>query len=183
MVANGIIISKVCYLIQLWRGGCAFKLVQNRTARAVTGCSWFNPSRRLLSACNQLSMKPLVEYQSLIMTHKILLTSAPHYLCSEFSRDFPYKTRLATTEGIRGMPAPQNQHIFSDPSFCYRATRSYNEIPLSIRSSKSINIFRVRVRVIVKNIGGEKCASWVMMIQFLSNQLQYLFKSTMFLNT
>ena len=53
MVANGIVVSKICYLIQLW-GGCEdyllrpFQVLQTRAARSVTGCGWFTPKRKLL---------------------------------------------------------------------------------------------------------------------------------------
>ena len=53
MVANGIFVSKLCYLIQLWGVAdgyllASLQLLQNRAARAVTGKSWFTPTRRLL---------------------------------------------------------------------------------------------------------------------------------------
>ena len=65
MVANGIVMSKLCYLIQLW-GGCdayllkPLQVLQNRAARSVTGCGWFTPKRKLLKLCKWLSIKQLV---------------------------------------------------------------------------------------------------------------------------
>ena len=83
MVANGIFISKLCYLIQLW-GGCekylvkSLQVLQNRAARLVTGKSWFTPTRRLLQECNWLSVTQLIFYQTVLQTHKVenLSTSA-----------------------------------------------------------------------------------------------------------
>ena len=46
MMANGLVMSKLCYLIQLW-GGCegyllhSLQVLQNRAARSVTGWSGF----------------------------------------------------------------------------------------------------------------------------------------------
>ena len=55
-VANGIFMSKLCYLIQLWGGTedyllHALQVIQNRAARAVTRMSWFTPTRVLLNKC------------------------------------------------------------------------------------------------------------------------------------
>ena len=63
MVANGIVISKLCYLIQLW-GGCdgyllkPLQVLKNRAARSVTGWGWFTPN-------NETSEEmQLAEYQA-----------------------------------------------------------------------------------------------------------------------
>ena len=105
MVANGIVMSKLCYLIQLW-DGCegyllhALQVVQSRAARAVTRSSWFTPTRQLLNSCNWLSVKQLILYQSLSMTHKIILTSTPFYMKEKFSGEHAYRTRKASTGTI-----------------------------------------------------------------------------------
>ena len=50
MVANGLVMSKLCYLIQLW-GGCegyllhSLQVLQNRAARSVTGWPRFTSTR------------------------------------------------------------------------------------------------------------------------------------------
>ena len=84
MVANGIVISSLCYLIQLW-GGCegyllnSLQVCMNRAARFVTGYSCFTSTRRLLTACKWLSVRQLVFYQTVIMTHKIMLLLPIYY--------------------------------------------------------------------------------------------------------
>ena len=61
MIANGIFISKLIYLIHLWVGVCGYlikmlQVVQNQAARYVTRSSWFTPSKVLLKQCNWLSV-------------------------------------------------------------------------------------------------------------------------------
>jgi hypothetical protein len=57
MVANGIVISQLCYLIQLL-GGCegyllnSLQIILNRAARSVTGHNRFTSIRKLLTTCN-----------------------------------------------------------------------------------------------------------------------------------
>ena len=106
MVANGIVISKLCYLIQLW-GGCqeylldSLQVLQTRAARIVCKQTWFTPTRVLLAKCRWLSVRQLVFYQTAILTHKILRTGLPVYLGNRMSTEFPYRTRQATTGAIR----------------------------------------------------------------------------------
>ena len=71
MIANGVIMSKFLYLIQLW-GGCegyllhALQVQLNKAARLVTGQSGFTSTRKLMETCRRLSVKQLVVYQSAI---------------------------------------------------------------------------------------------------------------------
>ena len=73
--------SKLCYLIQLW-GGCesylvkALQVLQNRAARAITGCNWYTPTRTLLIKCNWLSINQMTFYQSVMLAPKIVMTGA-----------------------------------------------------------------------------------------------------------
>ena len=75
MVANGIVMSKLTYLIQLW-GSCekylvkSLQVLQNRAARAVTRKSWFTSTRRLLQDCNWLSVNQLIFYHTVLQAHK-----------------------------------------------------------------------------------------------------------------
>ena len=85
MVANGIFISKLIYLIPLWGGACGYlvkmlQVVQNQAARYVTRSSWFTPSKVLLKQCNWLSVAQLSAYHSLVTTHKIMLSQEPKCL-------------------------------------------------------------------------------------------------------
>ena len=61
MVANGIIISKLIYMIGLWGGAESYllnclQLVQNRAARFVTQRDKYTPIKQLLTECGWLSV-------------------------------------------------------------------------------------------------------------------------------
>ena len=106
MVANGIVMSKICYLIQLW-GGCegyllhALQVLLNRAARAVTGMSGFTSTRRLMLSCGWLSVKQLVVYHSVTMIHKVMKTGTPTYMFNRLSAVHSYRTRQSSTGSIR----------------------------------------------------------------------------------
>ena len=145
MVANGIFMSKLCYLIQLW-GGCekylvkSLQILQNRAARAVTGKSWFTPIRRLLQDCKWLSVNQLIFYQTVLQTHKVLVGSDPVYFKQRMSTDHPYQTRQATGGSIwRG-------EDYTGKSFSSRGAQAYNTIPTYIRNCHTLPTFKKKLR-------------------------------------
>ena len=80
MAANGLVISKICYLIQLW-GGCESYLLNtiqvqmNKAARLVTGLSRFTSTRKLMERCGWLTAKQLVGHpdpKALVPTYYIV---------------------------------------------------------------------------------------------------------------
>ena len=157
MVANGIVMSKLCYLIQLWGGAedyliQALQIVQNRAARAVTGCSWFTPIGRLLARCGWLSVKQLVVYQTLVMTHKILTSGSPFYLRQKLCTTHAYRTRSASTGSIRLQTTivAHSQHDFSSSSFLHRASTDYNRLPAHIRSVRTMVAFKTKLKAWIK---------------------------------
>ena len=151
MVANGIVISQLCYLIQLW-GGCegyllnSLQIIMNRAARSVTGYSCFTSTRKLLARCNWLSVRQLVFYQTVIMMHKTMKTGLPKYLKQKMSSNFPYQTRQATNGSIRYGEVFNTKTSLTQSSFAYRGLKDYNLIPASIRACKTMKTFKNKLR-------------------------------------
>ena len=151
MVANGIFMSKLCYLVQLW-GGCdeyllsALQIIQNRAARTVSRLSWFTPVRILLKKCKWLSVRQLILYQSIILTHKIASTGSPASLAEKMSTSHPYNTRQANSGSIRYGEQFSSSDERGHSSFCYRGTKDYNRIPAFIRSTKFLPSFKYKLR-------------------------------------
>ena len=156
MVANGIVMSKLSYLIQLW-GGCegyllnALQIIQNRAARVVTGQGMFTPVGKLLLDCNWLSVRQLVFFQTVVLVHKSIGSGSPVYLNRRLSTFHPYPTRQSFNGSIRFSESFPSHKQLSHDSFFYRGTKEYNQIPASIRSSKSLNIFKSKLKIWIKN--------------------------------
>ena len=144
-------ISKICYLIQLW-GGCetylinALQVLMNRAARIVTGCNKFTSTRRLLGKCKWLSIRQLIFYQTVTMTHKMILNSSPYYMHKKFTSPFPYNTRQATGGFIRYSEEFRTKKSLPNNSFRYRAARDYNSIPSEIRTSRTMASFKTKLK-------------------------------------
>ena len=105
MIANGIVLSKLIYLIQLWGGTSNFLLailekLQNKAARIVTKMDKYTPIKTLLLQCGWLSIKQLVQYHSLLQIFKTKKNQRPGYLYDKLSKNCRYKTRLISTQGF-----------------------------------------------------------------------------------
>ena len=161
LVANGLIMSKVCYLIQLW-GGCqgyllkALQVQVNKAARSVTGLSGFSSTKKLMQKCGWLTVKQLVQYQTIIMVHKTLLTSRPLHMYNRFYLDFSYNTRQHSTGCIRLDHTYVCRGDLPKNSFRYRGAHYYNALPAEIRTIRNMTTFKLKLkRGIKQNIDQE----------------------------
>ena len=154
MIANGIVISKLIYLIQWW-GGCSdylinfLQILQNRAGRLVTKHGQFTPNRLVLHHCGWLSVRQLVHYHSLLLLFKVKLQAKPEYFKAHFTTEFPYRTRLATGMGIRR--DDRLHHEVSKRSFIPRTTSVWNQLPASLRSLSSVFQFKKALKAWIKN--------------------------------
>ena len=148
MVANGIVMSKMCYLVQLW-GGCedyllhALQVQLNKAARLVTGLSRFTSTRRLMDKCGWLTVKQLVRYHSISMVHKTVMTSRPIYMHSRLQTEHEhvYRTRSSTTGGIRLDQTYRHKTDLPMKSFRYRGAQSYNA-----RGKRNQQTFNIKLK-------------------------------------
>ena len=149
LIANGIFMSKLIYLIQLWGGTSEYLLnflqkVQNRAARLVTRLGWYTPTETLLTQCGWLSVRQLIVFHSLLQVFKVKRDKLPVFLNEKFSQDLNYNTRLVAGNGIR-----QNSKITSDlgiKSYSYRSVHHWNTLPLDIRESATLPIFKAKLK-------------------------------------
>ena len=108
MIANGIIISRLTYLIEVW-GGCPDYLldmlqsVQNRAARIVCNSWDRTPTKSLLRSCGWLSIRQLVVQTRIMLVFKIRRDGRPCYFKEKFSNETNpgYKTRFQVQEKIK----------------------------------------------------------------------------------
>ena len=149
MIANGIVMSLIVYLIQVY-GGCSdylikfIQVLQNKAARKVTKLGWGTSTKVLLGQCGWLSVHQLVEYHSLVLMFKILQEKKPVYIHEKVSASFARKTRLAKGGTIR-----ETRMFEKDPgitSFIPRTTKSWNRLPDKMRTMKKLKDFKKEVR-------------------------------------
>ena len=158
MIANGIFCSKLIYQISLWGGTEEFLLnslqvLQNKAARSVARGGIYTPVADLLKQCGWLSVRQLVFYHSVILVHKTIQNKSPKYIYEKLATDFPYSTRLASSDSVRMGPNFQAKLSLTEKSFMNRATVSYNQLPSVVRKLKSIEIFKKNLKMwVLENI-------------------------------
>ena len=141
MIANGVIMSKLCYLVTLWGGASqylvrAVQVQQLAAARAVCGVNSWRWSRlKLLNTVGWLSVKQLIVYHTVLQVHKTLKTGNPRPLYQSLSTNYPYMTRMAAMGQIR-----HDFNFSSHKTFKFRAMQSYNSVPESVRSGSTITV-------------------------------------------
>ena len=89
-------------------------------------------------------------YQTAVMTHKIRKTGSPTYFGTIMNAEYPYMTRQAKTGGVRYSQDHQSKRALNHSSFRYRATVQYNQLPGSIREAKSMQAFKTKLKIWVK---------------------------------
>ena len=151
MMANGVFMSKLSYLITLWGGDKqylvkAVQVKQLAAARAVCGmASWRWSRSKLLNRVGWLSIKQLIFYHTVVQVHKTLQTQKPRPLFHSLSSDYPYRTRRAAAGQIRQDPSFSTLNTFK-----YRSMMSYNSVPDSVRQG-STDTVKTKLRNWIKN--------------------------------
>ena len=150
MMANGVFMSKLSYLITLWGGDKqylvkAVQVKQLAAARAVCGmASWRWSRSKLLNRVGWLSIKQLIFYHTVVQVHKTLQTQKPRPLFHSLSSDYPYRTRRAAAGQIR-----QDPSFSTLTTFKYRAMMSYNCVPVNVRQG-CISTVKMKLRKWIK---------------------------------
>ena len=90
----------------------------------------------------------MVEYHSLVLVYKIKSNKKPEYLRRQLNFDFPYRTRLASGLGLRRQE--KYKYDVTRGSFVPRTTATWNRLPDSIRSSQTVNTFKHKVKLWIK---------------------------------
>ena len=153
MIADGIFMSKLVYLIPLW-GGCSkfllksLQTLQNKAARAVTKMDWNTPTSEILKQCGWLSVNQLSVYHTVIMAYKVIQVKSPKYLYNMFNTTYNYKTRQADSGRIRSTRTPELD--LAKDSFSWRAAELFNDLPDAVRSMKTTQSFKLAAKVWIR---------------------------------
>ena len=166
MIATGIFMSKLIYLMPLW-AGCqdylvkALQVIQNKAARSVAKMGIFTPTRTLLKACGWMSVRQLMAYHSIILLHKTLSIKAPEYLYKKVTAggQFSHKTRQAAecpaefsfivqhpTNNGKIRQADGNKMGISKKGWCWRSIEMYNTLPTNLRLEQKLPKFKTRLK-------------------------------------
>ena len=153
MIANGIVISRIIYVIQCWGGASDYlikilQVLQNKAARFVTKLDIFTSQEKLLKQCGWLSVKHLVAYHSIVQVFKVKSSKKPVFLNEIASKSFGYPTRASTSGSL--VVNKKTTNDISKDAFLFRSTKLWNILPPSIRKEINFLKFKYQLREWVK---------------------------------
>ena len=167
MVANGIYMSKLIYLMPVWMG-CEDYLVNalqvnlNKVARLVTKLDIFTPTTVLMQQCGWMPVRQLMAYHSLVLLHKILQQKSPSYLYQKVTSGAQqYNTRQAadTTAALAEVGVTLQPTVdiceldLSRSSWCWASVKWYRQLPPGLQAEKKLSKFKTALKSwVTKNI-------------------------------
>ena len=155
VIADGIFMSKLVYLISLWGGSEKYLMrslqtIQNKVARVVTKLGWDTPTEVLLTQCGWLSVQQLAYHHTVVLVHKILQSGHPRYLHNLFNMDYRVKTRQADQQLLKPSQIEVPDHELVTDSFRWRALQNWNALPLQLRTISNAVNFKKQVKMWIK---------------------------------
>ena len=132
LLANGLIINRILYLIPMWGGlsGTEMRKIQvllNRCARLVTGLSRRTRMRTLMQVCNWLYAMELVKYHLLLQMWRMLQLGSPYNL-----------SRLVSLDTENKVSMNNSRIVLVRNSFKWRAVKDWNELEDDLRAETSL---------------------------------------------
>ena len=153
MLANGLVMSRFIYLIQVYGNASEYLLrflqvLQNKVARIVTRLSWDTGTDVMLSQVGWLSIRQLYVYNSLITVFKMTNGGKPEYLKEKFRKDFAYQTRQATGHCFNVHETPKTEK--SRKSFVHNTTYWWNSLSADMRKTEKLQAFKLDLKKWIK---------------------------------
>uniref|UniRef100_A0AAY4DRN7 Reverse transcriptase domain-containing protein n=1 Tax=Denticeps clupeoides TaxID=299321 RepID=A0AAY4DRN7_9TELE len=121
------------------------QLVQNAAARVLTRTRKFDHITPVLQSLHWLPIKFRIDYKILLLTYKALNGLAPQYM-SELL--VPYEPpRPLRSMGAGSILVPKVQKVTAGSrSFSYRAPQLWNSLPVSVRDSDTVSVFKSNLK-------------------------------------
>ena len=116
---------------------------QNKYCRLALDADYYTSSKRMLNKLNIQSIKKRLDYNYSVLMYKILNGLAPAYLNQIFPKNpNPYTTRSASLSQLY-LSKPRTE--LKKRSFSYTASKLYNKLPIPLKCSTSLDIFKRRL--------------------------------------
>ena len=150
-LANGIILSRIQYMAPVWGGLPKSRIKQiqtimNTTARFITGYKRRTATTKLMSACNWLYASELIQYHTLVTLWTTIMDTQENYFQDKIIKTGQYLLETTT-------PRLKTTNM----SFRWRSIRQWNNLPLTVRTSKNIETFKrsLRKHIITERTNGK----------------------------
>ena len=140
MLANGLFISKLLYLLPMWGGlphrdAKTLQILMNKCARMVLGCGRKIRTRTLMLGCNWLYLRELVTFHSAVTMFKIVNIGTPVNIRNKLTVS-PDKRVCTTVARLKIVKS----------SFRWRSVEIWNDLPQHIINIDKLSTFKKTLR-------------------------------------
>ena len=115
--------------------------IQNIAARIVSGTNKYDHIPPVLKALHWLPIQYRVRYKINLLTFRALSGEAPPYLIEMLKQQTPTRVLRSSTKCLLFTPKTRLK-TYGDRSFVACAPELWNKLPLSIRSTQTLNSFK-----------------------------------------
>ena len=156
MLAHGIFMSKLTYVISVW-GGCenylltALQVTQNSMMRVVCKRGRRHPIKELLKETGWLSVRQLSVFHSVLQLKKTLVNEMPVNLHSRLlgNRRLKYARRITCRQDR--ISTQETRLKLTESSWRWRSIRLWQSLPEEIRNTSQLSGFKAKLRSWTKN--------------------------------
>lgn len=146
-LANALVSSRIDYCNSLYNGLTKTNIlkmqrIQNSIARAITRTSKSAHITPILKNLHWLPIEQRIKFKTSLLVYKALHFGQPHYLKSMLNLPkHSHSTRSSTLLNI-----PRTNTELGKRAFSVAGPKTWNSLPLSVRNSTSINMFKSRLK-------------------------------------
>ena len=115
--------------------------LQNWAARLILQVSRDHPSQPLLNSLHWLPLKQRIIFKLLLFVYRTLNNQAPEYLRNCLNLYTPTRSLRSASDPLR-LTYSVTRTLAGDRTFTVSASKYWNDLPLTIRQSSSIPIFK-----------------------------------------
>ena len=140
ILAEGLVLSRVKYLLPLWGGTMEnflrkTQVIVNNAARAVTGLGKRTSTSTLMNQCKWLSVKEMIVYFTITETWRNIHLKSPRHFANSFKLDDESLTEVKNT-----------RLKITKYSYKWRAATLWNSMTADLRTCKSLPVLKRKLK-------------------------------------
>ena len=125
--------------------------VQNAAARIIARLRKYDHISQTLKDLHWLPVEQRIVFKINMISHKVLNSTAPHYLQELLNRYEPLRRLRSSSDKWRFAMRRYSQETYGRRAFAIMAPKLWNKLPLELRSISKSNIFKSNLKTYILN--------------------------------